>query len=332
MILLTTTVLAVFSVGSALAQTTDMATVVIPPSLWGTTNPAPGTYTYANGTNIVLTAIPDAGYAFHYWVASGNLTPGHESGQPSYIIDPDTGEIIGSIPRPPTPSAIDNLVFTNNPATITCGYGYTYTYQAVFTPIGTPVPAGPTEAVVVILPTAGGTTDPAAGTHIYSSGTKIELKATPAAGYQFMYWVVSGNATPGHEPAQPSIIIDPDTGQQIASIPRPPTPTAIDSLVFTANPAEITCGYGYTYNYQAVFEQTTQPTSPPVSTPPPTTPTPVSTTPPITTTAPPATTPPPTPSPTPTPAGDSTLLIVAVVVIVIIIIIVIAAVAMRRKK
>jgi parallel beta-helix repeat protein len=37
----------------------------------GTTDPAPGTYTYVNGTEITVTAIPDAGFSFDYWLLNG---------------------------------------------------------------------------------------------------------------------------------------------------------------------------------------------------------------------------------------------------------------------
>jgi hypothetical protein len=302
----------------------DVATVIIQPSTGGTTDPAPGTYTYANGTNIVLTATPDAGYAFHYWIVSGNATPGHAPGIPNYIIDPDTGDVVGTIPRVPVPTDIDSLVFTTNPANITCGYGYTFQYQAVFTPANPTTTPTNNTAVVIILPSLYGTTSPAPGTYTYDLGSNITLMATPSSGYAFHYWVVSGNVTPSHEPGQPNYIIDPDTGEIIGSIPRPPIPTGIDSLVFTTNPANITCGYGYTFQYQAVF-------TPAVSASPSPSPT-ASPTPSATASPTPVVTATPTATPESTSGGLSMEVIVAIVVVVIIIIVVIAAVMMRRKK
>ncbi|MEM3729049.1 MAG: NosD domain-containing protein [Candidatus Bathyarchaeia archaeon] len=38
----------------------------------GTTNPAPGTYTYTLGVQLNVTAIPNTGYAFAYWLLDGN--------------------------------------------------------------------------------------------------------------------------------------------------------------------------------------------------------------------------------------------------------------------
>jgi len=37
----------------------------------GTTNPAPGTYYYASGSPVTVTAIPDTGYEFDHWVRNG---------------------------------------------------------------------------------------------------------------------------------------------------------------------------------------------------------------------------------------------------------------------
>jgi hypothetical protein len=40
----------------------------------GTTNPAPGIYTYVNGTHVVITAVPNNGYSFDYWLLDGVKT------------------------------------------------------------------------------------------------------------------------------------------------------------------------------------------------------------------------------------------------------------------
>jgi hypothetical protein len=296
----------------------EEAIVVILPSAGGTTSPGPGTYAYPNGTNIVLSATPSSGYEFKYWIASGNYTPGHTAGQGVTIVDPETGEVIGGFPRPQF-SGIDSLVFTANPANITCGYGYTYYYQAVFAPIGAPVPTSDT-AIVVILPTSGGTTDPAPGTYTYAKDTTIVLKATPNTGYAFQYWIVSGNATPGHTPAQGVTIVDPETGEVIGGFPRPQF-SGIDSLVFTANPANITCGYGYTYYYQAVFAPVTVASpSPEASVSPTTSPTQTISESPTTTE---------TPN---TILGVSPEVFAIIVIVVIIIIAAVIALVMRKKK
>lgn len=310
------------------AQQTSDATIIIAPTTGGTTNPGPGTYTYANGTEIVLTATASPGYRFQYWVASGSFTPGHTAGQPPLVIDPETGQpIVPFPPRPPT-SGIDSLVFTENPATIECGYGYTFTYQAIFAAEDGQPTAGD-NAVVVIPPTTGGTTDPAPGTHTFPNGTLITLSAIPDEGYSFHYWVISGNVTPGHSQGQSSsVIIDPETGEIIGSFLRPPQPTGIDSLVVDVNPIQVECGYGYTFVYQAVFTETSESGH---------TPTPDTTgSPGITPTVSPGTTGSPEVSPTASPggqiiAGIDDWVLIAIVVIIIIIIIAAIAAAMRRR-
>ncbi|MEM3088624.1 MAG: hypothetical protein QXP20_05885, partial [Candidatus Bathyarchaeia archaeon] len=37
----------------------------------GTTNPSPGTYTHVNGTSVSVTAIPNTGFSFAYWLFDG---------------------------------------------------------------------------------------------------------------------------------------------------------------------------------------------------------------------------------------------------------------------
>jgi hypothetical protein len=298
-----------------------LATVVVLPTSGGTTNPAPGTYVYGKNTNIVLSATASSGYKFAYWIAAGTVTPGHTTSQGSSIVDPETGQVIAQFPRPST-GQIDSLVFTANPTNITCGYGYTYQYQAVFTLINEPSPSpGSMDAVVIVMPTTGGTVNPSAGRYTYSNSSIISLSATPNSGFVFKYWLVSGDNTPGHGAGGFSSIADPDTGQIIAQFPRLDA-SGIDTLTFTNNNLRITCGYGYTYTYTAIFEQAPAPT-----------PTPVATTTPNPTTTPQATasaSPTPTHEPTET-SGDMTLIIVAAVVIIAIIVAVLI-IMMRRKK
>ena len=225
------------------------------------------------------------------------------------IIDPDTGQITGYFPKPGSVSAVDSLTFTTNPTNITCGYGYSYTYTAIFAPVSGPSPApASTDAIVIVMPTTGGTVTPAAGQYKYSNGTVIDISATPASGYVFKYWLISGDNTPGHTTSYISVITD-DNGNVIGQIPRVST-TGIDSTTFTANPAHITCGYGYTYTYTAIFgpAATTAPSPAVTSTPAPTTP------------------------PPSTATTDWTMWIIIAVVAIIVVIVAVVAVMMRKKK
>ena len=315
------------------AQSDSDATVVMLPTTGGTTSPAAGTTNYyPNGTTITLTATPDSGYVFSYWVVSGDLTQGHTTTTYTYISD-ENGTIIAQIPHPST-SGIDSLVFTANPANISCGYGYTYNYQAVFTSSTgvspTPAPSGTlANATVIVMPTTGGSvsitpqggsTSAGPGQYSFSNGTVITFNATPDSGYTFKNWVITGDFTQGHTPPSYTYIAD-ENGTIIAQIPLPDT-NQIDSLTFTQNPATVTCGYGYTFVYTAIFQSAST-----------TSPSPTQSTSVAPSESPTATVAPTTEAPTasPAPADMTSTYIIIVVVVIIIIIIIIAAAMMRRK-
>jgi len=104
-------------------------------------------------------------------------------------------------------------------------------------------------AEVITAATEGGTTSPVPGTYTYDRNDIIKIEAIPDSGYMFLHWVITGGYTPGHnEP--PLIIPDPDVPQPP---PRPPTSGTYDSLVVLQNPLYVECGFGYTYEYMAVF-------------------------------------------------------------------------------
>jgi len=200
-------------------ETEETAIVVVVASVGGTTNPEPGVYKYNYAATITLEATPSTGFRFLYWTIRGSYTPGHNQPPINYPVnaeeDPDY------VPDFPDPSEVaeDSLIFSTNPLQIICGYGYTYVYEPVFAP--TTAPPATNDAVVTVLDSIGGSTNPASGTYTYRDGSVINLEATPDSGYTFQYWVAVGED--GH-------------------------PTAL-----TDNPAGITCGYGYTYSYQAMF-------------------------------------------------------------------------------
>ena len=211
---------------------TNTAIVAVIASTGGTSDPAPGTYTYTEGDTITLEATADSGFKFQYWIICGDYTPGHNEPPINYpenaASDPNWAPVFPS----ESTLAQDNLVVSTNPLNIICGYGYTFAYQPVFTPI-TPTSSNETNnAVVIVLDALGGSTNPGPGTYRYTDGSTISLTATPNDGYDFAYWVAVGED--GH-------------------------PATIDD-----NPTNINCGYGYTYSYQAMFAPsgtTTQPTS-----------------------------------------------------------------------
>lgn len=197
----------------------NQATVVVLDTVGGTVTPA-GTTTYADGEQVTLTATAmDDTFIFSFWIVSS-----------------DTGS--------------ETLI--DNPATITVSGGSTYAIQAVFDVVQPPpgVQNLPTNiasaAIVVVLPSAGGSTSPAPGTYALADATQMMLTATSQSGWQFAYWTICGESTDhGGAPVDWT----PDT-----------------------NPYNVNHGYGYTYYYQAVFTPvgsdvptpTAGPTNPPV--------------------------------------------------------------------
>lgn len=126
----TYTVSPVFIVPSAVpgrplpTDLSNAAIVVVLPSSGGITIPPAGTYAMANAENLDLIAMPSDGWEFAHWTIYGV----------------DTGH--GAAPANWNP--------TDNPYNVNHGYSATYSYQAVFVPVGTteptPTPA-PTQTI-----------------------------------------------------------------------------------------------------------------------------------------------------------------------------------------
>jgi hypothetical protein len=178
------------------------ATVTVSTATGGTTD-ITGTTTYPDGTSFTITATADNAYAFIDW-----------------IITTDAGST----------NSIEN------PYTTTLAGGTTYTIQPEFDLIQAP-PGGtlPTQmanaAIVVMLPSAGGTTSPAAGTYAIADATTMQLKATANSGWVFSHWTICGSSM-SHG------------GAPLNYAP-------------TDNPYTVGHGYGYTYYYQPIFNQGT---------------------------------------------------------------------------
>ena len=103
--------------GTTINTATD-AIVVVLAGVGGTVSPDPGTYALASASSFELTANPDSGWTFSHWVIGGTpLTHG-------------------------TYSFTDTP--TNNPYDVDHGYGNTYSYQPVFSPISSSTSPTPT--------------------------------------------------------------------------------------------------------------------------------------------------------------------------------------------
>jgi hypothetical protein len=200
--LLTALALAVLSPTLLTVNAQASGTIVMLDSIGGTTNPAAGAASYPDGTEVQLTATPvDDSFFFVYWVISAETS----------------------------------ATVYDNPTTITVAADVTYAVEAVFQPIQSPtggqLPSNlQTAAIVVVLPSAGGTTSPAAGNYALNNAENLMLTAHANSGWQFSHWIISGSNT--------------DHGG------------APVNLTPTDNPYNVNHGYGYTYNYQAVFMPT----------------------------------------------------------------------------
>jgi hypothetical protein len=203
--------------------TQEQARVIITTTVGGTTEPAPGQYTYPNQTKFEIKAIPDDGYRFAYWSVSGQYLPGHN--MPPVFIPSGNQTFIPSLQQEAINVEYDSLITTQNPLDVVHGYGYTFQYQAIFVraePVTTAVGGS-----VVVLNSVGGATIPQAGTYTYSTDAIVTLTATPDSGFQFDHWIISGGPLPGHGTIENSVISD--------------------------NPLETHSVSGYSYNYQPVF-------------------------------------------------------------------------------
>ncbi|MCW3994742.1 MAG: hypothetical protein NWE98_01170 [Candidatus Bathyarchaeota archaeon] len=133
-------------------------------------------------------------------------------------------------------------------------------YPSVPNPNVPPSPPATEEvANVVIAASVGGTTTPNPGAYVYAYGATITLQATPNQGFRFLYWIIKGTYTPGHN--QPPVNYPEQAAQDPEFVPKFPSPSQVaeDSLITSTNPLHIICGYGYTYVYEPVFQPTTPP-------------------------------------------------------------------------
>jgi hypothetical protein len=137
-LLLSIVTLSVVCQNNTIAHAQASINVQILPSVGGTTDPGPGNYTYTEGDGrAILTATPESGWQFSYWLFSGPYSAGHK------------------------PGVMESNQIYANPADVTHNYdygGYSYTYQAVFVPssiasrpLGIPIEYFLPLAIVIIV-------------------------------------------------------------------------------------------------------------------------------------------------------------------------------------
>jgi hypothetical protein len=87
-----------------------------------------------------------------------------------------------------------------------------------------------TDINIEILASVGGTTNPAPGMYAFPEGETYTITAIASEGFVFDHWLMTGDMSP-HIPGEPPAEI----------------------LMLHDNPLVGDCGYGYTYQIQAVF-------------------------------------------------------------------------------
>jgi hypothetical protein len=151
------------------AQTQNQAIVTILPSGGGNIDPAPGTYTYNDGTTITLSATANSTGSFANWI----IFAGDSSSSS-----------------------------TDNPLSLKVSGGVTYTVQAVIVPVLTLPNATARNltgaAIITILAASGGTTSPKPGTYALANATSFNLTAVPDSDWKFSHWVISGDTRVSH--------------------------------------------------------------------------------------------------------------------------------------
>ncbi len=130
----------------------------------GTTVPAPGTYQYADGDTVYLTAVPNSGYQLIAWVQCGS----------SYGIETcDTAYWLADL---------TTLPIDIDPTMICPAYGENYSWTALFGPVSNTVTIG----VQPDDPDHGTATITGNGT--YTIGESVTVTATPNHNYTFSHW------------------------------------------------------------------------------------------------------------------------------------------------
>jgi Divergent InlB B-repeat domain len=212
-----------------------------PPDGSGTTNPAPGGYTYDQGSSAQVTATSSSGWEFSHWILDGensvsiNPIPVTMNSartvkavfiQNAYTLiiqppdgsgttDPSSGSYryyqVVTVPVQATPSSgwvFDHWLLdgsnigSQNPYTVNMNDNHQL--KAVFTQgqPTTPQPPSSKYELSVLRPIGSGSTDPVSGTYIYNQVVSVDMRAIPSSGWRFDHWILDGVDTVEANPTE----------------------------------------------------------------------------------------------------------------------------------
>ncbi len=190
-------------------------TLTITSTSGGTTNPIPGNHTFPEDTLATVAATPFTDYVFDHWELDSESIGSDNPTNVTMNIDHTLGAVFTRITYTLTISVSGHG--TTDPAVGSHGYASGSTASVSATPASgwsfdhwvlDGSPGGSTTPIDVLMDadhtlravftqitytlaittTAGGSTSPSPGAHLYSSGTNVPVTANPDTGYIFDHW------------------------------------------------------------------------------------------------------------------------------------------------
>jgi subtilisin family serine protease len=186
----------------------------------GTTNPAPGTYTYESGSQVTISAAPASGYTLDKWIINGqsytassiNLTITGDvqatavfvQSAVNYTLSINTQGQGTTNPSPGTHTfqAGSVVTLTAMPQNTWVFVRWNINGQDHFNPVINVTMNQNTQARAIfrkqnsqpgtVSVSGYGETNPPAGTHYYEEGESVNFTATPMYGWKFGQWVING--------------------------------------------------------------------------------------------------------------------------------------------
>ena len=180
-------------------------TLIIETTPGGSTNPMPGAYSYAAGSQVEVTAIPSSGYVFDHWELNGT----NVGTATTYTVTMNANYVLKAFFRqvPPLTVSISPMsasILIGQQVTFTSSVSGgipPYTYQWYVN--NQPVP-GATSSTFTFTPTAAGTyyvvlkvTD-AAGNTAQSDTAKVTVSSIPVGGYSISLYKNNWLAIPAY--------------------------------------------------------------------------------------------------------------------------------------